>query len=156
MNKNIRRVISLIGILSFLVSTIHTQTLDPIPVKKLQKDFDDLVFYLEAHPAPYRHLTKSEYKKLIKSKRDQIKQPMTVVDFYKLVSPIYTALKDGHSRMYFLGDWIEHYRKKNGVFPFKMHLNDQNELFVIANYGNDETIKLGTKITAINGVPIPE
>ena len=61
------------------------QDMKLISVRNLKKDFKDYVSIIEAHPAPYRHITEKDHKKLIKSIESNIKEDMNVIDFYNLI-----------------------------------------------------------------------
>lgn len=52
----------LIFLAAFLVAAILPAQSDKLyPVKKLQKDFDQLASMVEAHPVPYRHITEKDF-----------------------------------------------------------------------------------------------
>ncbi len=125
----------------------------PIPPNKLKKDFDQLTSMIEAHPAPYRHISEKEMNALIDSTRNLLDEPMDAISFFKLVSPIYSAIKDGHTSMRISSVWLYDYLKEYGRFPYKVYLSDENRLYVIRNWGRDSTIELGSEILALNGTP---
>ena len=143
----------LLLLVTFL-GTITAQNDRLLPPKKLKKDLKELVAVIEAHPAPYRHITEDQLNALIDSTKNLLEEPMTMLDFYKLMSPIYSAIKDGHTSVRLPRKWMYNYRKKHGVFPFKVHLTDDNHLHIIDNYSDDKTIALGSEILGLNGVLI--
>ena len=135
------------------IGTIAAQNNRLLSPKKLKKDLKELVAVIEAHPAPYRHITEDQLNALIDSTKQLLEEPMTMLDFYKLASPIYSAIKDGHTSVRLPRKWMYNYRRANGVFPFKVHLTDDNRLYIIDNSSEDKTITLGSEILALNGVP---
>lgn len=106
---------------------------DLIPVKKLKKDFKKLIGMIEAHPKPYRHQSEAQFQVLIDSTKSLLNEPMGVVDFFKLTSPIISAIKDGHTSLRMPRGWLKKYRKSNGVFPYKIYLSAENRLYIIEN-----------------------
>lgn len=141
----------------FLFTQISFAQYNPtIPVKKLKKEFKSLVKMMEAHPSLYRHITEEELSQLIDSTSQLINRPMDKIEFFKLVSPIYSVVKDGHTSIGIGYDWKKKYMKNNGVFPYKIYLDDENRMYLIENYGEDETIPLGSEILMINGQPVAD
>lgn len=139
----------------FLVSQISLAQYNPIIApKKLKKEFAKMVAMLEAHPAPLRHISEEKFLKLVDSTKQAIRQPMDKIAFYKLISPIYSAIKDEHTSVGIDYEWKKKYQKNNGVFPYKIYLDETNRLFLIDNYSQDKTIPLGAEIVAINDVPL--
>lgn len=148
-----KKIFSLLFCFVFLCNITNAQE-DLIPVKKLKKDFKKLVGMIEAHPKPYRHQSEEQFEALINNTKSQLNAPMNVVDFFKLTSPIISAIKDGHTSLRMPRGWLKKYRKSNGVFPYKVYLSEENRLYIIDNYGTDETIPLGSEILALNQVPV--
>jgi len=127
-----------------------------IPVKKLNKEFRAMVSMLEAHPSLFRHVSQEQFTQLVDSTNQLINRPMTKIEFYKLVSPIYSAIKDGHTSIGVDYDWKKKYKKNNGVFPYKIYLDDDNRMHLIGNYSHDETIPLGSEVLMINKLPVAD
>ncbi len=124
-----------------------------IPPKKLLKDFDLLTSIIEAHPAPYRHISEKELKALIDSTRNLLNEPMEALRFFKLTCPIYSAIKDGHTSMSMPAPWMKKYLKENGMFPYKIYITEETRMYIIDNRGQDSTIAMGAEILALNAVP---
>lgn len=125
-----------------------------ISPKKLKKDFSKLVAMVEAHPSPFRHISEENLYSLIDSTKKLLNKPMNKVDFFKLASPIYSTIKDGHSSISIPSDWLKKYKKQHGVFPYKVYLREDNSLFIIDNYSQEEAIALGSEIIAFNDIPL--
>ena len=140
------------GGLSFLTA----QNLSPLPQKKLLRDFDEAVAFIEAHPAPYRRINEQDHTFLVDSLRNEITSEMHLLDFYRLVSSVYAAIHDGHSSIGFPAGWMRAHYKRNGIFPYRVYLNASDQLFLVRNYGSDSTIAEGTQVVAINGLEVPD
>ncbi len=146
--------LSLFCILLLFLSTGQSQD-DFISIKKQQKDIKELVKIIEAHPDPYAHTSKEDFKERISTLTDSIIKPVSILDFYKKVSSIIALIKDGHSSTYMPKDWLKNQRRKFGVFPYEVHLTNENELFIIKDYvGNG--IPLRSKIETINGITVDQ
>jgi len=109
---------------------------------------------IEAHPAPYRHITKEQLDHLIDSTAQLLTEPMDNIDFFKLTSPIYHEIRDGHTALYMPSKWLKNYRTQYGIFPYKVHVTAENKLYLIKNHGQDETISLGAEVLKLNNVPV--
>lgn len=144
-------------ILFFCLTEIGTsQDLKLFSVRNLKKDFKEFVSIVEAHPAPYRHISEKDHKKLIKSIESQIKEDMNVIDFYNLIAPIYTSIKDGHSSIRLNFDWYKQLRKEYGVIPLKIYVDKQDKIYVISDARLDQNIPGGSEISHINGLTTQE
>ncbi len=124
-----------------------------IPEKKLLKDFENFEQFLRAHPDPYTHISEKDFDKQLKAVKGSLNKPHSQLEFYKKLSSVVALIKDGHSSVYFSQFWKEKKRKEFGCFPYKLHLNNDNELFVLENF-NDGAMKPGDKILAIEGVSV--
>ncbi len=124
--------------------------------KQLKKDYAFLVDLIDAHPKPHRHITEKALKRLIDSTRQLMNNPMSALDFYRLTSPIYAALKDGHTSVSMPSGWLKKHRKTFGVFPYKIFINEEDQMYLIDNYSNDETIPMGSEVIKINGLSSAE
>jgi len=126
----------------------------PLSPKEMKEDLDTLFSAIsEIHPNPYFNITKEEFNKLKAKAYDKIKKPMSVCDFWKLISPIVASLGDGHTSLKMpYGDYIyQIYSGKNIVFPIKLHIIKDSAL-VLKNFSN-APIKEGDYILSINGIP---
>lgn len=142
--------------LFLLTQTSFAQYNPTISAKKIKKEFSAMVKMMEAHPSLFRHITAEELSQTIDSTKKLINRPMDKIEFFKLVSPIYSAVKDGHTSIGIDAEWKKKYLKNNGVFPYKIYLDGDNRMYLIENYGEDKTIPLGSEILAINEQPVPE
>lgn len=140
-------------VLLLLPNSIGAQH-DLIKSRHLRKDFESYVGLLEAHPNPYRHITEQVFAERIKAVRNRIKKPMTLIEFYKQLSSISALIRDGHSYVGMPRFWEQNKFKEDGVFPLKVHLSNDDELYVLKSYQTDDPIPSGVRIMKINGISI--
>jgi len=136
---------------SILLNYAFTQKgLELISKDKLQEDFNHLVKLIEAHPAPYIHISEEEHSKLIEDIWYKIDKDMSVLDFYKLITPVYSSIKDGHSSLNLNFDWYKKIRKETGIFPLKVFCDSNDRMYVVSDTNSENTIPLGSEILSIN------
>jgi len=156
--------IAVIFILLFLAgcSSIksHNEHLnDLIAAKKLQKDVDYAHRKLEKlHPKLYWYISKKELDHKFDSLKTTITTPMTRFAFYKKLSPVISAVREGHMYVY---PPVKGYTKKQndsikkkGIGPlsqFEYELFD-DKLYVVKNKSYDKTIKVGSEVISVNGI----
>ena len=145
-------VIIILGALPYPSSAQDAKLLSP---KKMQKDLDELLFALEAHPDPYQKISEKNYNNLVDSIRQNLSKEIDFIDFYKNLSLITASIHDGHTSLYLPKFWLKNMRKKNGAFPLELYLTDQEELFLIKDFG-DTGIPTGSQIVAIEGLSIKD
>lgn len=124
--------------------------------KKMKSDLDNLLKYIDAHPDPYYKTSEEDFKELVQTVEKNITSEMDLIDFYKNLSSLTAAIKDGHSSLYMPEDWLKDKRKDYGAFPYEVYLTDDNKLYVIDSYSDENTIAKGAEIIAINGMPVEE
>ena len=124
-----------------------------ISAKKRKKDLKELKEIINAFPDPYSHTPEKKFKAKWKEIEATLSQPQTTLDFYKEVASLVALLKDGHSRATLPRFWMKKHRKKNGAFPYEVHLTNDNQMYVIKNF-NDGPIDVGAKILAINDMDV--
>lgn len=125
-----------------------------IPVSKLNRDFNDAIAIIEAHPMPYRKISEERFQTMVDSAATLLQEPMDVISFFKILSPLYASLRDGHTSVRIAHHWMLSYYKRTGVFPYTIFMDHDNAMYIIQNYGPDSTIDIGAKILALNGVPV--
>lgn len=129
----------------------------PRPSKHYQKDFDYLLELIEAHPNPYQYISKYSLDSLIESRESQIDLVDSDMEFYRLVAPIITAMRDGHSVVFPPRDVYEKVREDCGYFPYELHLTNEDQLYVLSNLCHqDLPIPNGAEIIEIEDKPTSE
>lgn len=141
----------------FVISStiVYSQEEKKSSPKKLLKDIDELVELIDAHPDPYTHISEEAFQAKLDDIKNSITEPLTTLEFYKKAAALVALFKDGHSAVYLPRHWMQQQRKLRGAFPYKVHLNNNNELFVLENYNNGE-IPVGAKIIQINGMSVAD
>lgn len=122
------------------------------PLKHYQKDFDYLLELIEAHPDPYQYTSKHSMDSLIEDKQSQLGFVDSDMEFYKLLAPIVTAMHDGHCDIFPPQDVSKKIREDCGHFPYKLHLTNEDRLYVLSNVCQEELpIPNGAEIIEIEG-----
>lgn len=142
-----------IVLIIFFVSSIEGQDSKLIKPKNLLKDLDQFELFVEAHPDPYTHISKESFEQEIKTLRESLIEPHTQLEFYNKLSALVALIKDGHSSVSLPSNWQLKERKEQGVFPYEVHLTDDEELYITKQYGHTE-IPLGAKILSINDLSV--
>jgi C-terminal processing protease CtpA/Prc len=136
---------------------------DLISVQNLKADVDFTYDKLQkSHPKLYWYISKEELSYKFDSLKNSITKPLNSFEFYKKLSPVITAIKQGHisisppSKKRTKKE-IESFTKK-GISPFSQFdfeiFNDK--LYVIKNKSYDKSIKIGTEVKAINNENISD
>jgi hypothetical protein len=117
-------------------------------LKQLQEDFLQLRKTIEdKHPNLY--LSKSDLNNLFNKQYNHLKDGMTELQFYRVVSPAISALGCGHTNIY-VSKSYEEYLKQNGKYlPLSVNVIEKR-LFVNKNLTSVD-IPAGSEILSING-----
>ncbi len=148
----------IVGLLLFMwICATHGQAGKIIDERFLFKEYDDITEQLViTHPALYRFISRDSLDALIADGRSKIHKSMDQLSFYKLVSPLFAAVSDGHSKILIGESLYEKIYEKKGIFPYKVWMDNEDRLFVIDTQLDESEIPLGSEITAINGVPVAQ
>lgn len=139
-------------ILFLSCSTLTAQVGKVLSPKKIKKDIKECVKFLGAHPDPYKHISEEAFASLVDEAIKSVKEPMDQLALYKLIAPLAATIKDGHTSVHLPRGTMKKVRKDNGVFPYKMYLSNDNQLYVLKSYSEDNVIPNGSLIKSINGV----
>jgi hypothetical protein len=87
--------------------------------------------------------------------KDSISVPMTVLDFWKHISPLNNQLSDGHMIIGLVNQGIvtDYLTNQKRFFPFEVVIQ-KNELLISSVLGGGETDLIGSSILEINSIPI--
>lgn len=115
---------------------------------QMKADLDFLFKTIEeVHPNMYAYISEDEFAQHRKRLYDQINQPLTRAEFYKLVAPVIAELRSGHLRLWPpRGDFRTISRN---VYAIELRWDGQNAILK-ENYG-PENLPLGGKLLEING-----
>lgn len=136
---------------------IHLQQL--ISVNQLQKDVDFThKKFQKLHPKLYYYISQESLDSKFDSLKNTINKPLTPLEFYKKISPVVAAIKQGHS--YVIPPEKTFSKKetkaivKKGIGPFSQFdfsfYNDK--LYVIKNKSPHKTIAAGSEVLSVNGI----
>jgi hypothetical protein len=131
---------------------------DLIPEEKLKSDVEFTYKKLKRlHPNLYWYTSKKDLDFKFDSLKMTIRKPMTSLDFYKKLSPVVAAVRQGHMFVYpsvkLMTKKETKALVKKGTGPFSQfdfdYFNDK--LYVIKNKSYDKSIKIGTEVVDVNG-----
>ncbi|WP_366187178.1 S41 family peptidase [Flavobacterium ovatum] len=128
-----------------------------ISTEKLKLDVDFTYKKLQQlHPNLYGYISQSVLDSKFDSLKQTITQPLKPLDFYKKLSPVVAAIRQGHTHLYapttvFTKRETKTLLKK-GIGPLsQFDFNfSHDKLFVIKNKSANKTIQPGTEVIAIN------
>jgi C-terminal processing protease CtpA/Prc len=136
---------------------------DLISVQNLQEDVDFTNKKLQKlHPKLYWYISKEKLDYKFDSLKTTITKPITSFEFYKKLSPVVSAVKQGHLSLSpptkkRTKKEIKAFEKK-GTSPFSQFdfeiFNDK--LYVVKNKSYDKTVKIGSEVKAINNEAIDD
>ncbi len=130
----------------------ETEILKTYSAKQLNEDFDLMVSALkEAHPGLYWYISYADFEKIFQQNRNKIKDGMNSYEFYRLVSNVVAADKEGHSRVFSSKDIGDFFHKKAKFLPFG--IKTINEKIYLTNDIDGRNTK-GKIIAKINNQPI--
>ena len=129
-----------------------------ISEEKLKSDVDFTYGKLqELHPKLYWYSTKKDLDHKFDSLKVTITEPMTSFDFFKKLSPVVAAVRQGHLAVYpptkLMTKKETKALLKKGTGPFSQfdfELFD-DKLYVVKNNSYNKKIKIGTEVVAVNG-----
>ncbi len=131
---------------------------DLISEKNLKSDVDFTYKKLQQlHPNLYWYISKKDLDYKFDSLKTTIRKPMKSLDFYKKLSPVVAAVRQGHTFVYPATKLMTKKETKallkKGTGPFSQfdfdYFNDK--LYVINNKSYDKSIKTGTEVVDVNG-----
>jgi len=144
-----------ITILILASLNISAQSEKLLSVKHMQKDIDQLLAVVDAHPDPFSHIGEEEFLNHFKELKKEFKKPLSRIEFYKRAATQIALIKDGHSSVHMPRFWMDGKRKQNGALPFKVFMSNQDELFVQKQF-KEIDIPVGSKITHINDMSVAD
>ena len=154
MKRNIK--LSLLILILIMVFTYPVSSLE-ITKSQAVEDLDYLYNRIEeVHPNIYFHRSKEEAHKQISEIKDKLnkKDKWSDIELYRLFAPFVSSFKDGHTGLLIWDQFNEYYNNGGKIFPLDIKIID-NEVLVYKNY-TDHKINKGTKILAINDIPIDD
>ncbi|WP_299818764.1 S41 family peptidase [uncultured Pontibacter sp.] len=120
---------------------------------QMHQDLDSMYAWINAtHPNLYLQVKKEKADKVWEQARAQLKRPMTRVEFAKIVFPVTSQYKDGHTGLGFdfSDEEFQKYYEEGGRF-FPLGVKVQEGQLYVTEVAKGQSIKPGASITKING-----
>jgi|GEM_PF-490239 len=120
---------------------------------ELRQDFAVLRKVLEGiYPSLYRFYSKPTIDSAMLNIYESINGPMTELEYYKLITPLFDIIGDGHIKSFLSNDFGEFSAAGIKKLPVQLMIID-GQAYVLENYSLDSTLIPGTRILSINGRP---
>lgn len=108
------------------------------------------LFVERNHPNPFYTHSKSQVDAFYEVLTQDLADSISIMDCWKLSIKMINYFNDAHTRVRYL-PFYNNYIKQGGLlFPLEVRFKE-NELIIYNDWRTDDTIPVGTKITAING-----
>ena len=122
----------------------------------MRLDLDELFYKLEmTHPNLYAYRAKASVDLDRQRLSDELTQAMTVIDFYKKAALLINSLADYHTRLSLSREALVVIEQSERFFPFGLQIEGQRA-YINANFSGDDSIKFGTELLEVNGMPVSE
>lgn len=116
----------------------------------------DLLFYKskleQNHPNQNLYCTKSDLNRHFDSLNLLIRQPLTELAFYRIITLTSHKVQDGHTLILPATRTTAYHNENSRFLPFQIGVFN-NELYIKLNCTETKIIPDGSKISSINGVP---
>ncbi len=123
-------------------------------IPQLQEDYRQMRETIQGlHPALYDFTDKATFDSLFEARYRLIDEPMTGVEFFRIVNPLMTSIGCGHSAVHMPETWWQ--GQPDRFFPLQVRLVE-NKLFVLHNLSSRNEIVSGSRIDSINGLSASE
>lgn len=123
-------------------------------VEQLQEDFVQLRNALEnSHPARLRYETEGELNHLFNVAHDSLQNPMTELEFFRVIAPLVARHHCGHTIVMPSMDLLNELESQGMVLPLGIY-RAGGKAYVDADYNSGSGVTLGSEVLSINGVSI--
>jgi len=102
----------------------------------------------DIHPNLFSVFPQAEFEKDMAEAKSQFRDSMTVVDFYKIITPLVVKLEDGHTSVSIPARSIDKHKKM--VFPFEVDIDKKKYDVTIKDNYSGTDIPVGARILSIN------
>lgn len=123
---------------------------------QLVADADSLYARLyDIHPNMFAVYPKQDFEQEMERVKAQFADSMTVLDFYRNITPLISGLKDGHTNMY-MPSYSLDWENQKVVFPLSVDINKKEYRVTIRENLSDlqPDLPIGGEILSINGKDI--
>jgi len=146
-----KSIIIFLLISSLIYGQNNIEDLDLIPIDHLKNDLQTIKSNLESiHPGLYTYTKKEELEAFFTRAEQKIINPMSDIEFYRLLAPLQSKIKNGHTMIIPSEKWSNYKDSQKPLFPFEIYYNNKS-LYVLKNLSEDESINNGIEIISING-----
>lgn len=136
-------VSSLLALIALKQAPVFTEA-------QLREDFSVMrSAFEEGHPGLYRYSTKKEIDAWFDGTAKKISHPMSSLDFYRLVAPLCSKIKCGHTGIGVSADTLQDLRENVPVLPFRVYC-EHGRTFILKDLA-DSRLE-GSEILSINGL----
>ncbi len=110
----------------------------------------------EAHPGLYRYNSRACMDSLFLQTEAQLNHEMTQQAFYRLLLPLISQVKCGHTKFHPDNNWTDNYfYGQDKVFPYKMFFQGK-KAYITKSFDNTMPEAKGLEVTSINGTQVTE
>ena len=129
------------------------------PKKKFDADLlreDFRIFRLaleEGHAGLYRYTPKKELDDQFDAIGKSLIQPLTEIEYFRLLAPLIGNINDGHTRIYFSAGLESSLQDQPTLFPFKLRFIN-GKAYLFRNYSENEGLVMGSELLSVNNRPV--
>lgn len=142
-----------LSLTGFAQDQLQNKTLSPEELK------EDFLFYRDilenTHPGLYRYSSKSEMQSRLDSVAVLLDREMSFYDFYRIIASVNASIKCAHSFVIPNENFEAYMMQKAKGIPFYMYPTE-DRLIVLFNGSDNESIRPGFELTAVNGQSMRE
>ncbi len=106
----------------------------------------------EVHPGLYAYTPKAKLDSLFAAIEGELGKPMTALDFYRLLLPLHTHIRNNHTSISPPESYVSALMTDLPRFPFKLY-HRKDSIFVEEDFSSEQAIGAGALIKTINGKP---
>ncbi len=105
----------------------------------------------EAHPGLYRYTSPDSIRWIFDQTETKLNHPMTEREFRRVVNPIFSYIRCGHTDIYPSKQYTQYIKKnKPKEFPLSVYYLE-NKLRITQNRTDDSTLTIGTEVVNLDG-----
>ena len=122
-------------------------------IKQVIADIDYTEKYLcKFHPEPYKYISKDSLHSFVNWLKSRVDTPLTEMQTRYYIKRIINKIGCGHTEVGASKKYTKAIAKTNRpILPINVFATDSSQLFVLNNFSNDSTIKIGDEILSIDG-----
>jgi hypothetical protein len=124
--------------------------------EQLKSDFKLLRDALEeGHGGLYYYTPKEELDQQFDRILKSLDQPLTEVDFFRLLAPLIANINDGHTGILLSPAYRAYLENEPVLLPFNLRFIGQ-KTYIFRNYSQDKDFVVGGEVISINNRPVSE